>query len=395
MTREKFKNATGISDGGVIPHPIYGVNLGNWLVLEKWMSPELFEKTNAEDETWLNRMSDKDELSLQMKQHRDGYITKEDFQFIAEHGFHMVRIPIPYFVFGDCPPFIGCVEYLDLAFEWAKLYGLQILLDLHTVPGSQNGYDNGGITGVCKWHKNPKDVAFALDVLERLARRYGTHTSLFGIEVLNEPISLPVYLTAPSTGKAADKNEAKGSGYVPMKFLKAFYKEAYLRIRNVLPEEKAIVFHDGFRLGKWGNFFHAQGMKNVYLDTHIYIYAMELFVPIHAPWLYKLYMAVEKLRIARAQRHVPVIIGEWSLSNRYSYGMKQGNMDLTEFQEVQKKRFQEVAELELSVWNKAAGWFYWNYQLRKDMEKGMDAAWKESWDLRRCISSQWFPENFQ
>ena len=30
---------------------IKGVNLGNWLVLEKWMSPGLFAGTEAEDET--------------------------------------------------------------------------------------------------------------------------------------------------------------------------------------------------------------------------------------------------------------------------------------------------------------------------------------------------------
>jgi glucan 1,3-beta-glucosidase len=29
------------------------VNLGNWLVLEKWMSPALFASTNAEDEIYL------------------------------------------------------------------------------------------------------------------------------------------------------------------------------------------------------------------------------------------------------------------------------------------------------------------------------------------------------
>ena len=34
---------------------IKGVNLGNWLVLEKWMSPALFEGTDAEDEYWLPR----------------------------------------------------------------------------------------------------------------------------------------------------------------------------------------------------------------------------------------------------------------------------------------------------------------------------------------------------
>lgn len=34
---------------------IVGVNLGNWLVLEKWMQPFLFEENCAEDEVWLNR----------------------------------------------------------------------------------------------------------------------------------------------------------------------------------------------------------------------------------------------------------------------------------------------------------------------------------------------------
>ena len=29
---------------------VKGVDLGNWLVLEKWMSPALFEGTTAEDE---------------------------------------------------------------------------------------------------------------------------------------------------------------------------------------------------------------------------------------------------------------------------------------------------------------------------------------------------------
>ena len=34
---------------------IRGVNLVNWLVLEKWMSPELFDGLEAEDETYFCR----------------------------------------------------------------------------------------------------------------------------------------------------------------------------------------------------------------------------------------------------------------------------------------------------------------------------------------------------
>ena len=34
---------------------IRGTNFGNWLVLEKWMKPDLFAESGEEDETWLAR----------------------------------------------------------------------------------------------------------------------------------------------------------------------------------------------------------------------------------------------------------------------------------------------------------------------------------------------------
>ena len=110
--------------------------------------------------------------------------------------------------------------------------------------------------------------------MERLAERYKDREGLFGIEVLNEPISFSVYMTAPSRKMAADKDEAKGSHHVSTRFLKKFYVDAYKRLRRILPEEKVIVFHDGFRLGVWKDFFVKQHMKNVMLDTHIYIQAI-------------------------------------------------------------------------------------------------------------------------
>ena len=81
------------------------------------------------------------------------YITLEDFRIIVGHGINLVRIPIPYFIFGDWPGHPGCITYLDRAFRWARETGLKIMIDLHTVPESQNGFDNGGLTGVCKWRR--------------------------------------------------------------------------------------------------------------------------------------------------------------------------------------------------------------------------------------------------
>jgi glucan 1,3-beta-glucosidase len=377
---------------------IKGVNLGNWLVLEKWMLPELFEGTGAEDEVWLNRKMNSAELKEKMKEHRDTFITEQDFAFIKEQGIWLLRIPVPYFIFGDRPPFNGCVEYLDKAFDWAEKYGLQILIDLHTVPGSQNGYDNGGLTGVCKWCKNPEEVEFALTVLERLAKRYGQREGLYGIEVLNEPISFLVYATAPSTGKAVDKEEAKGSGYVPLPFLENFYRNAYRRLRKILPENKTIVFHDGFRLRHWGKFFRKEHMKNVVLDTHIYIFAMESFVPIHMPWVYQIYIKSQQRLIERIQRDVPVVVGEWCICNKYAEKAVSGksaeessdrSARAAAQDELRKKRYLEIAAMQLQAWESGAGWIYWSYQFKPNRKEPLDEKWKESWDFSRCVENGW------
>lgn len=371
---------------------IIGANLGNWLVLEKWMQPSMFEGTGAEDETWLNRKMSGQALADKMKEHRDTWITEKDFAYMESKGINAVRLPVPYFVFGDYPPYIGCIEYVDKAMAWAQMHHIKVLIDLHTTPGSQNGYDNGGLTGVCKWCRDKEGVKYCLKVLTRLARRYGHHEALFGIEVVNEPISWIVYVTAPSTGKAVDKEEAKGSSYVPMSFLRKFYKAAYTHMRKYMPEDKAIVFHDGFRLRSWDKFFKENNFKNVYLDTHIYIFAMENFVPIRAPWVYRIYMQIDKMRIRKTQRYIPVIVGEWCISTHYANFTPKGKLSDEEYVTKRKNRYRAIAKIELDAWEETAGWFYWNYKQEPDPDDAKEMKWKEAWDLSRCLNYGWMPE---
>ena len=89
---------------------VKGVNLGNWLVLEKWMSPGLFAGTTAEDEYYLPRQLSKEVYEARIRMHRAEYITERDFVTIKSMGMDAVRIPVPYFIFGDREPFIGWVE---------------------------------------------------------------------------------------------------------------------------------------------------------------------------------------------------------------------------------------------------------------------------------------------
>lgn len=370
---------------------IIGTNLGNWLVLEKWMQPFIFKGTGAEDETWLNRNVPQEKLWPMMKEHRDTYVTEEDFQNIASHGLNTVRIPVPYFIFGDREPYSGCIEYLDKAFDWAGKYGLKVLVDLHTAPGGQNSYDNGGIEGVCKWSQQPDEVEFVLTVLERLAVRYRDREELFGIEVLNEPISFSVYMTAPSRKKAADKEEAKGSRHVSSRFLKKFYVQAYRRLRKILPEEKVIVFHDGFRLGMWKDFFVKHHMKNVMIDTHIYIQAMEDVTHIHKFWAYRAFIAYQHHLLKKTQKYTPVFVGEWCVCNELADKKKGHEVIRDEYEDYRKKWYRKAAVLQLNAWKDTAGFFYWNYQLYRDKDVAMYATRLDSWGLCRCWKKGWMP----
>ena len=71
---------------------INGVNLGGWLVLERWMTPGLFRASGEEDEIWLHRSTDPAELERLLRRHRDTYITEDDFRAISAHGLNLVRV---------------------------------------------------------------------------------------------------------------------------------------------------------------------------------------------------------------------------------------------------------------------------------------------------------------
>ncbi|MFD1175831.1 glycoside hydrolase family 5 protein [Paenibacillus puldeungensis] len=386
---------------------INGVNLGNWLVLEKWMSPGLFEGTTAEDEYYLPTQLSQKVYEARIKLHRREYISERDFAAIRSFGMNAVRIPIPYFIMGDCPPFVGCVEELDRAFLWAEKYGLKILIDLHTVPGSQNGFDNGGISGVCKWAQQPDSVEFALQLLEKLSNRYGTNSSLWGIGVLNEPITERTWnaMDIQNRYKPVDLELAAGSAPISLDFLREFYVEAYRRMRRYLPEDKVIVIHDGFELKAWKDFMREAEFKNVVLDTHQYLMMAEMYGCEQSLEGYKKYVE-EYLTgdIEEMQEYFPVICGEWSLFNSYGCGIDTAGglspvngVEASEDKlnaESRKELYSQIALAQLEAWKKISGHFYWNYKLLLDTVNEPGWIGWDSWDLGKSVSLGWYPGEF-
>ena len=321
-------------------------------------------------------------------------------------GMDAVRIPVPYFIFGDREPFIGCVEELDKAFCWAEKYGLQILIDLHTAPDSQNGFDNGGISGVCKWSQEPDEVEFELSVLERLAKRYGTRPGLWGIEILNEPILEDMWTTMDVANryKPADPEKARGSRPNTMEFIRSFYLEAYDRIRKYMPDEKYVVIHDAFELKAWKEFMREDKYKNVVLDTHQYLMVAEALGCEQNVESYTAYIRGTLAKdIEEMQQYFPVICGEWCLFNSLACGCdtKGGQSVLNGVEgapaevvspEEKKRIYSALAKEQLDAWKKGSGYFYWSYKLLVDTVN--DAGWIgwDSWDFGRCTDFGWFPK---
>ncbi len=386
---------------------IKGVNLGNWLVLEKWMSPALFAGTTAEDEYYLPRQLSPEVYEARIKIHRSEYISERDFATIKRMGLNTVRIPVPYFIFGDREPFIGCIEELDKAFAWAEKYGLQILIDLHTAPMGQNGFDNGGICGVCRWSQIPEEVEFVLSVLERLAMRYGHRKGLFGITPINEPITEPMWTTMDVVNRypAVDQELAIGSASNTLEFLQAFYEDAYDCIHPQLAPGKYVVFHDGFQLHAWKEFVTRDKFKDIMLDTHQYLMMAEAYGCAQNEEAYLQYIEEHFAKeIAKVQSYVPVVCGEWCIFNSCAVGMdtKGGQsslngMDFSESKHTlseQEKRdlYRSLATAQLQAWEKGSGYFYWSYKLLLDTVNQPEWFGWDSWDLGKCVDHGWFPQ---
>ncbi|RSX58736.1 glycoside hydrolase family 5 protein [Bifidobacterium samirii] len=387
---------------------INGVNLGNWLVLEKWMNPALFDGTTADDEYYLPTQLDPAVYEARIRTHRAEYITERDFATIRSWGLNSVRIPVPYFIFGDRAPFVDCVDELDKAFNWAEKYGLSVLIDLHTVPMSQNGFDNGGLSGVVKWAQTPSEVEFALTVLERLAQRYGSRKGLYGIEIVNEPLLEAGWnaMNPMERYKAVDPAMAEGSAPIAADWLKDYYITAYHRIRRHMGDDKAIVFHDGFDIAVWKDFMQDKNeYRNVVLDTHQYLMMAEINgCPQTVEGYDAFVQGTYAPMIEEMSAYFPVIVGEWCLFNSLGCGVDtHGGQSVLNGEEgaaaetltVDEKRalYRGLADSQLKAWSKGAGHYYWNYKLLTDTVNTPGWIGWDCWDLGRCIAQDWYPVN--
>lgn len=322
-----------------------GVNLGGWLVIEKWLTPSLFAGTDAVDHYTFMQS---DGASLKMDRHTKSFIKESDWRWLKGHDVSLVRIPIGYWIIDGDGPYEPCIDRLDWAFRMAEKYEIGILLCLHGAPGSQNGHDHSGQLGPVFWHSDKTYRERTLKVLLDLAERYRKEPQLWGIELLNEP--------------------KRG---IFQRKLRRFYKEAYRQLSEILPPAVRIVFHDAFT-PRLMNGAIKRISNPVLMDVHWYHFGY--WARRHAP-LKRYYRVIRRRArlIKYLSRRQPVIIGEWSGALCWEL--------LQKYPESERHALEvDHVYTQIAAYYEAEAWFYWNYKI----EGG------GTWSLRSLIDDDGF-----
>lgn len=139
-----------------------GVNLGGWLALMPHESHE----------------------------HAQDFLSRGDFDRIADWGFDHVRLPLDHHILVDSTGHgVRAFEVIDQAVEWAGACGLAMVLDLHTGPdySHENLHFERNRARNTLFDNRASQREF-LDLWSQIAERYARPAIPLAFELLNEVI---------------------------------------------------------------------------------------------------------------------------------------------------------------------------------------------------------------
>ncbi|XP_076947827.1 putative glucan 1,3-beta-glucosidase A [Bidens hawaiensis] len=281
-----------------------------------------------------------------MKNHWSTFIVENDFKFIATSGLNAVRIPVGWWTASDPTPpkpYVGgSLQYLDMAFLWAKKYNLKVILDLHAAPGSQNGFEHSSSRdGFIEWGQTEETIQETVRVIEFFTSRYANNPSLYAVELINEP-------------------NANG---VSLSILTKYYEAGYKVVRKHAPDAFVILSN---RLGGDSKelFPVASGMTNVVIDVHYYNLFSSIFddMTVEQNIDFVQTNRSNELQAITTSNGPLTFVGEW----------------VAEWQVrgATKEEYQRFSKAQLDVFGRASfGWAYWSL-------KNVNNHWSMDWMIK-------------
>jgi glucan 1,3-beta-glucosidase len=393
--------------------------------MEPWITPSLFEAANlgvptvngsfgvVDEYTWRSApdgLADRAEL---LRQHWDEWVTEDHIEDLHQAGITHLRVPVAYWYwkFQPSEPFARFSADHDLALEhleklvndWAKSRNMKVLIDLHTSPGSQNGFDNSGRKGDVHLldGDNLKHWLEAVDAMAAWCVEKLDSESLFGIEILNEPFG--------PWGKMADAIKQ----YINPKGYAAVRKHS---------KELNVIFQSGFMQFHQEDNYTEPAYHNVWFDQHTYQafgdgsngLAMQGTAK---AWPANIQQACVNDTQDYSTAQIKAFAGEWSLAITdctlfLASGMNGGcnmtaqpnciynatptraggddvcqyyNKPAAEMSDDYKAFLGKFARAQMDSFETAQGWFFWNFRT----ENGH----APEWDYLLGLKEGWMPAN--
>ena len=169
-----------VNDTG--PVLLHGVNLGDWLYNEAYMTGAPFE-----NDTWPAGLKDvlgtDANVAAFYAAWRSNYVSQADINRIKALGFNSVRVPLDWKLFYDTNTAQLTTNgflYLDHLLNWSASAGLFVIPDMHGTPGGQR--DPGTL------FFDPTNQAILSNIWLEIAARYSTNQWIGGFDLINEPV---------------------------------------------------------------------------------------------------------------------------------------------------------------------------------------------------------------
>lgn len=119
-------------------------------MVEPWFNASANNNASVIDE-WNLMLQLGDKALSTMQEHWSTFFTEADIEAAHQAGINHLRIPLGFWAFIDTipgEPYLskaGQLDYLQQAMEWAYKRNMYVVVDLHGLPGSQNGEITSGV----------------------------------------------------------------------------------------------------------------------------------------------------------------------------------------------------------------------------------------------------------
>lgn len=276
-----------------------GTNAGGYLLQEMWMT--LTKQTDNVGcqmqiiEKLKERFPNNYETLLDL--YEEKYWQETDFDHCKELGMNVIRLPFWYrnFLDDNGNMKINAFDRMDWFVEQAGKRGIYVILDMHGVPGSQNGQDHSGDTtqGVSFFQgdKSAENQQVATELWVEIAKHYKDNPIVAGYDLLNEPY----------TSETVQRTT---------RIVWDYYDKAYEAIRTV-DTEHVIIMEATWEPSRLPNPTE-YGWTNVMYEYHCYNYDSQTVAED------QLASINNKLNnIDKANYNVPSYIGETSFFSNY------------------------------------------------------------------------------